>query len=233
MAPYEHLKPGEGAFLIVADHASNQIPPSLNQLGLTQDTLEKHIAYDIGTRALAYALSDALCCEAIISTVSRLVIDKNRRPDQDGLVPEISDGIAIPGNRALSHAAVAERVLHYYEPYHAHIGRQVAARNAPFVLSLHSFTPHMNGQQRPWDCGLLYNTDSRMARRAIAYFQSLGLCVGDNEPYPGNVYNATMDTHAEAHGHPYLMLEVRNDLLTQPGHVAVWAKRIEGCLSLL
>ncbi|MEO0413182.1 MAG: N-formylglutamate amidohydrolase [Pseudomonadota bacterium] len=231
--PYDHLRPGEGAFLIVADHASNVVPRGLNQLGLAEDMLAAHIAYDIGTRALAHALSARLGCEAILSNVSRLVIDKNRRLDQGGLVPASSDGIPIPGNEALAQSVIASRIAQFYKPYHAQIARQVAARNTPFLLSLHSFTPHMNGHQRPWECGLLYNTDSRIAQRAIAYFHSLGLCVGDNEPYPGNVYNATMDAHAEAHGHPYLMLEIRNDLLSRPEQVDVWTRRIVRLLDRL
>ncbi|MEM7570090.1 MAG: N-formylglutamate amidohydrolase, partial [Pseudomonadota bacterium] len=213
------------------DHASARVPTNLKQLGLRDHHLEDHIAYDIGTAALARSLSEALACEAILSNVSRLVIDKNRRLDQPGLAPDVSDGIAIPGNAGLSEDDMARRIQQYYAPYHTHIEAQVSARQTPMLISLHSFTPQMNGHQRPWHCGLLYNNDNRMARHAIAHFEGLGLCVGDNEPYPGNVFNATMDRHAEAHGHPYVMLEIRNDLLRSAADIALWTQRIEAFLA--
>lgn len=227
------LRPGQGEHLIVADHASNQIPAHLGDLGLHADALQDHIAWDLGTKALAHVLSDALSCEAIISNVSRLVVDKNRRLDQPGLMPEISDGTEIPGNVALSPQAIEGRIGSFYTPYHAAIAQSVLSRTQPILLSLHSFTPVWQGKQRPWQCGFLYNTDDRLAKRAIAYFQGLGLVVGDNEPYPGNVYNATMDRHAEAHGHQYMMLEVRNDLLRSPDDVATWCSRVTDFLSTI
>jgi len=230
---YDHLRAGEGDILIVADHASNTIPPEFNGLGLTHDALEAHIAWDIGTAALGHALSARLGCEAILSNVSRLVVDKNRRIDQPGLIPDISDGIAIPGNTELTDSAVNARLEDFYHPYHAAIEAAVASKTAPMLISLHSFTPHMDGRQRPWQCGLLYNQDDRLARKAISFFAQFDLCVGDNQPYPGNIYNATMDRHAEAAGHPYLMLEIRNDLLATDKDVAWWSAKVADFIAQL
>lgn len=231
--PFQHLRAGEGRVFIIADHASNRVPAALAGLGLDAAVLRTHIAYDPGTFELAHALSAQLSCQAVLSNTSRLVIDKNRRVDQEGLIPEVSDGIIIPANQNLSATAVAHRKDQYFHCYHDHIEAALKRTVRPFVLSLHSFTPQMNGHRRPWDCGLLYNKDGAMARRAIAYFESLGLCVGDNEPYPGHTYNATMDRHAEANGHPYLLLEIRNDLIHTPDHIAAWAERIRGFLATL
>ncbi|MEM6684073.1 MAG: N-formylglutamate amidohydrolase, partial [Pseudomonadota bacterium] len=79
---YDHLRAGRGRFILVADHASNDVPDTLKNLGLARDILTRHIAWDIGTAALTNALSAALDCEAVLSKVSRLVVDKNRRIDQ-------------------------------------------------------------------------------------------------------------------------------------------------------
>lgn len=228
---YEHLRKGEGSFLIVADHASNAIPPHLDQLGLDAASLEEHIAWDLGTHALAHSLSKALEAEAIISNVSRLVIDKNRRLDQPGLMPSVSDATPIPGNRALSEAQVQARIDAYYHPYHAAVAAAVERKVDPILLSLHTFTPVMDGFQRPWECGFLYNNDNRLAKKAIAYFKAQGFVVGDNEPYPGNIYNATMDRHAETFGHHYLMIEIRNDLLRTPDQVSLWQNRFSAFLA--
>lgn len=229
---YEQLRANEGTILIVADHASNVIPTHFNGLGLPRDILDTHIAIDIGTADLARALSHKLKTEALLSAVSRLVIDKNRRLDQEGLVPHVSDNIEISGNRGLSAAAIAERVEAYYTPYHAAVGAAVAQRKAPVLISLHSFTPEMDGVSRPWECGFLYNRDTRLASAAIAHFADRGLTVGDNEPYPGTHYNASMDRHAEAHGHPYLMVEIRNDLLQSQADIDSWATDIANFLDV-
>ena len=93
------------------------------------------------------------------------------------------------------------------------------------VVAVHSFTPALSArpeEQRPWQIGILHNTDSRAARVAIAALRDTGLIVGDNEPYSGRVLNYTMDRHAEARGLPYLGLEIRQDLLMTPADVARW-----------
>ncbi|MBU0792860.1 MAG: N-formylglutamate amidohydrolase, partial [Alphaproteobacteria bacterium] len=41
-----------------------------------------------------------------------------------------------------------------------------------------------------------------------------GLIVGDQQPYSGKLLNATMNRHAEAHGRPYLGVEMRQDLVS-------------------
>jgi predicted N-formylglutamate amidohydrolase len=53
-----------------------------------------------------------------------------------------------------------------------------------------------------------------------------GLCVGDQQPYSGRLLNATMNRHAEAHGRPYLGLEIRQDLIGEEAGQARWAARL-------
>ena len=50
-----------------------------------------------------------------------------------------------------------------------------------------------------------------------------GLVTGDNEPYSGEELNATMNRHAEAHGLPYLGIEVRQDLIADEAAAEEWA----------
>ncbi|MFM6854062.1 MAG: N-formylglutamate amidohydrolase, partial [Sphingopyxis sp.] len=66
-------------------------------------------------------------------------------------------------------------------------------------------------QARPWDIGILYNQDDRLARIAIPAFAAFGLNVGDQQPYSGRVLNATMNRHAEGNGIAYLGVEMRQD----------------------
>lgn len=53
------------------------------------------------------------------------------------------------------------------------------------------------------------------------------LQVGDNQPYsPTDGVYHTLERHAEAHGLPCVMLEVRNDLIRDTPGQAAWADRL-------
>ena len=53
--------------------------------------------------------------------------------------------------------------------------------------------------------------------------EAAGLNVGDQLPYSGQLLNATMNRHAEAHGRPYLAVEIRNDLIAEEAGQERWA----------
>lgn len=211
--------------LIVVDHASNRVPEDID-LGIDPALLDAHMAIDIGAAELAAALSARLSAPALLATVSRLVIDLNREEDAPGLIPEHSDGHAVPGNIGLSAEARAARIARFWRPYHAALADRIA-RDAPLLLvSLHSFTPRLSsapGEARPWQVGVLYNGDDRAARLAIPLLEAAGVVTGDNFPYSGKILNATMNHHAEGRGLAYLGLEVRQDLISDAAGVEHWA----------
>lgn len=214
--------------LLVADHASNRVPPEV-ELGIDPALMTEHVAIDIGTEALARALSTRLQAPAVIAGVSRLVIDLNREPDAPGLIPASSDGHVIPGNADLSEAERARRLEAYHTPYHRMIEAMLASHPIDLIISLHSFTPCLRTrpeEQRPWRIGILYNEDPRAAAIAIAYLREQGLPTGDNQPYSGRLLNYTMNRHAEANGIRYLGIEIRQDELQTDAGVAGWVDRL-------
>ena len=209
---YEQIDGGGLDLLIVADHASAHVPADID-LGIDPVLLHEHIAVDIGAAAVSRSLAEQLGATAILGGVSRLVIDLNREEDAPGLLPVMSDGHAIPGNR---HADLNDRMMRFHHPYHHRVAQLLDAMTSPFILSVHSFTPKLASdpdQQRPWDIGVLYNQDDRAARIAIPLLEAAGLKVGDQLPYAGTLLNATMNRHAEANGIPYLGVEMRQDLV--------------------
>ena len=216
--------PARGGIIAIADHASNFVPDDI-ELGIPPELMEQHIAIDIGTAGVAERLARKHGIAAQIAQVSRLVIDLHRNEGDDALVVTSSDGHTIPGNIG---ADVERRSALYHRPYHEAFAQLVEEVQPSLILAIHSFTPKMasTGEQRPWDVGLLYNQDDRAARVAIDAFSDMGFTVGDNEPYSGKQLNATMDRHAEAHGIPYLTIELRQDHVARKSHQAVWADRI-------
>lgn len=213
--------PGAGPVLLLGDHASNAVPPDI-ELGIDPALLDKHIAVDIGSAAVARGLAARLGAPAILANVSRLVIDLNREPDHVGLIPHRSDGHLIPGNDTADRIA---RIARFHGPYHRLIRDQIRAQRPRLILSVHSFTPCLEhgGSDRPWQVGVLYNRDIRAALPAVAFFRGQGFVTGDNEPYSGRLLNATLNRHGEGQGIPSLAIEIRNDLISEAEGAEEWA----------
>lgn len=223
-AAAEHITgTGESDILLIVDHASNAVPADID-LGVGRDALDDHIGYDIGAAALARALAARLGSDAILGTVSRLVVDLHRERDHPRLIPETSDGQTIPGNADLDDAARLARIARFWTPYHDAVAHRIATRRPAFLVAVHSFTPALatTGEARPWPVGILYNEDERAARIAIDLLRAAGFETGDNEPYSGKLLNATLNRHGEANGIAYISIEVRNDELRDPAGVARW-----------
>jgi predicted N-formylglutamate amidohydrolase len=225
------ILPGDAAsgLLVVVDHASRAIPADID-LGIDPGHVEKHIGWDIGAADLGGALCARLGCPGLFGAVSRLVLDLHREEDSPALIPEASDGHHIPGNVGIAATDREARLARFWRPYHARLADMVAANRPALIAAVHSFTPRLetsNGPDRPWQVGILYNGDDRAARIAIAELRAMGFETGDNEPYSGKLLNATMNLHAEAHGIPYLAIEVRNDLIRDAAGVARWAEVLE------
>ncbi len=218
--------PRFGGVLIVADHASNRIPDDI-ALGIDPLLLNQHIASDLGVAAVAEAMVGARQgFAAFLGNVSRLVCDCNRDEAEPGAVPIASDGHAIPGND-LTHDLREQRIARFHAPYHAALGRLLQDTPPALILSLHSFTPQLAArpeEARPWQIGVLYNYDDRAARIAIPLLEAQGLCVGDQQPYSGQLLNYTMNRHAEEDGRPYLGVEIRQDQISSPDGIARFAQ---------
>ena len=217
-----------GGVLLIGDHASAHVPEDID-LGIEAALLANHIAIDIGVAEVAALLVEAGAVDAaILGGVSRLVVDCNRDEDAPGAIPIASDGHAIPGN-AIDHEGREARMARFFRPYHDHIAATIAAHPPAMILSLHSFTPSLASdpdQARPWQVGVLYNADDRLAGPAIAALAAEGLIVGDQLPYSGKLLNATMNRHAEANDIPYVGIEMRQDLVGDAAGHALWAQRL-------
>ena len=156
-APYIILPAQSNSPVFVfCDHATNHIPAGLNNLGLSDADLCRHIAWVIGEETLTRQFCKTYGAAGLLAGFSRLVIDPNRVVDTDGSIPEISDGTKIPGNQNLSRAQKTKRVEQFYKPYHDALEAQLDAAQArfidPLIISIHSFTPEMaSGQKRELD----------------------------------------------------------------------------------
>jgi predicted N-formylglutamate amidohydrolase len=232
--PAFEIIPGDvsAGCILLGDHAANKLPPDYGSLGLPVTALERHIAYDIGIEPLTRALAARLNIPAVMSCFSRLLIDPNRGEDDPTLIMKISDGAIITGNHPISTEEWDRRISHYHRPYHQAVSDMItevaeAAGTAPLVLSLHSFTPAWKGAARPWHAGVLWDADPRAALPLIQALAALpGMVVGNNEPYDGALRGDTMYRHCMRTGIPHLLLEVRQDLISDAAGVDAWCDHL-------
>ena len=231
-AAFEILNPTAASNLIfVADHASNKVPLALNNLGLPQAELDRHIGIDIGSAWIAAYLTARFDALAVCAGFSRLVIDLNRQPTAPSSIPDISDGTYVPGNKDLTSAYRQARVDEIFWPYHAAIETAMTAvekrGQTAILISLHSFTPVINGHKRPWDIGFLYDQDARLSQHMITTMQQDGdIFVGENQPYSGkDPQGFTVNNHRERPHRPSLVVEFRQDLVATQITAEAWADR--------
>jgi predicted N-formylglutamate amidohydrolase len=177
-------------------------------------------------------LAATLGVPGVIATYSRLLIDPNRGADDPTLIRQLYDGTVVPGNYPMAAEERQRRIDRFYTPYHDAVAGLVASveaesGTAPFIFSIHSFTPVMQGHVRPWHVGVLWDADDRAARPMIDMLAADSkLVVGDNEPYDGALKGDTMYQHAIAHGFAHALIEIRQDLIADEAGAAEWAERL-------
>ena len=236
----ERVNPdGASEILLLCDHASNRVPPETcgGSLGLPEAEMARHIAYDLGARGVTLELARLLDAPALLSRFSRLVIDPNRGEDDPTLVMRLYDGTIIPANRHLAPAEIRRRLVSYHRPYHeaidAEIERRLAAGARPALIAIHSYTPQLKGRApRPWQVGVLWHHDGRLAEPLLARLRAGGdLCVGDNQPYSGQLEGDTMSRHGTGRQLRHVLIELRHDMISTPDQQRLWAERLAPILA--
>lgn len=234
--PFEQINPDGSAHLVlVCDHAGRNIPAALNGLGVPDEDMGRHIACDIGARAVTRHLSGLMDAAAFMHNYSRLVIDCNRPVGHIDSIPETSDNTTIPGNRCLSPVEAHKRERALFWPYHNAISREIGRRwrtegVPPVLFSVHSFSPGFGDRRRPWDAGVLYNRDTRVTAPLLEALRGHGLHMGDNEPYSGRELAYTLNVHATSTGIACGCIEINQDQIATPEGQEHWARLLADTL---
>jgi len=210
---------GASPVVLVCEHASNRIPVTLNDLGLTAAQRETHIAWDLGARALARSLSKGLDAPLVAARFSRLVYDCNRPPGVASAMPSDTEVCVVPGNEKLSDDERQNRTQALYEPFHLALANTIAERcsqaHRVVLVTIHSFTPEFYGKHRDVEVGFLHGSDARLATLMHTYSNAnWPFDCRLNEPYsPTDGVLHTIEKHLNDTTTPSVMIEIRNDLL--------------------
>ena len=201
--------------VLVCEHASRYIPSELNALGLPDSDRSSHAAWDPGAFAVAEHMAASMEAVLVSSGVSRLVYDCNRPPEAPDAMPAQSERVSVPGNAELDAAARKARAEKYYLPFRDAVAREIAARDNPVLVTIHSFTPVYHGKQRDVEIGILHDSDRRLADAMLALAATHSVMITRrNDPYgPEDGVTHTLKEHAVRHGHLNVMIEIRNDLI--------------------
>ncbi len=236
--PFSVRNPDANSVLLfTSDHNGVVVPQVLNGLVVPPNEMRRHVAYDIGIAAVAECLSERFRATLITANYSRLVIDCNRKPGSPDSIPEISDHTVVPANSTISESDRLAREVEIFEPYHQAITERITEMRAggynPVLVALHSFTPVIEGVFRPWDIGILWRDDDRLAGPIIeALSADAGISVGDNLPYSGR--DRTGYTTAYHTGRLDLLhvgVEFRQDRIEFQAGARAWAARFGDVLA--
>lgn len=236
--PVEVVNPdGSGEIVLICEHAGNLMPRSLHALGLDNEALLSHVAWDPGAAPVARLMATLLDAPLILQRFSRLVYDCNRPPDAESAMPAKSEIFDIPGNVGLTDAARQARTEAVYRPFREKVAwaldRVTRRGRTPAVVTIHSFTPVFHGKRRSVELGLLHDIDARLVDAMLdASADWQDLVVRRNEPYgPEDGVTHSLRVDAIARGLPNVMIEVRNDLIETRSQQSAMAARLAGLVT--
>ena len=202
---------GDWSVLITCEHGGNDVPWEFKGLFRGHEALlESHRGWDPGTLHLASRMSSALGAPLLPATVTRLLVDLNRSPDN----PEVFSEVTGP----LPHMERQRLLEHYHRPHwdavRRAIERGVDERGCVLHFGVHSFTPVLHGDRRRADVAFLYNPE-REEERGLADISvsSLALMLPEhvvlhNDPYRGDADGLTTAMRREFDESQYLGIEI-------------------------
>jgi predicted N-formylglutamate amidohydrolase len=177
----------KNALLVTCEHGGNTIPRRYQYLFDNTTILETHRGYDPGALPLAKKIAGYNHCDLQYETICRLLVEQNRSIGHESLFSRYSLQLS-PQERELL-------LIRYYNPYHQKIlsilQSNTSAKVFTIHLSIHTFTPVLNGVERNADVGLLYDPSRESECRAAEWLKKNlkeridGIKVRRNYPYRG------------------------------------------------
>lgn len=196
--------------VLTCEHAVADVPEKyLQHFDEDLEVLKTHEAFDPGSHDL-YKHLESLADYSKKQTISRLVVETNRSLNHPKLFSRFVKQLSIPEKESL--------INKYYKPYREEIENKVdqflREGNTVMHISVHSFTPILNGIERNCDIGLLYDSSRRAEKDFCSAWKmelkthsSYNLNVRYNYPYLGKADGFTTFLRKKF-GEDYLGIEL-------------------------
>ncbi|UUO05643.1 N-formylglutamate amidohydrolase [Blastopirellula sp. J2-11] len=142
------------AVVLSCEHGGNDVPAEYQPYFRdAEQVLASHRGWDPGSLEMAGAFQRSTGAPLITATVSRLVVELNRSLGHASLFSEFTRDLSADEKQAI--------LAQYYTPYRTEVEKAIAdfydAGRRVIHLSLHTFTPELNGEVRTAEIGLLYD----------------------------------------------------------------------------
>lgn len=173
--------------IITCEHAGNHVPKLYQSLFENDpQILETHRGYDIGALDLTRTCAEKLQVQPFVHSVTRLLVDLNRSLHSPELFSEFMASLDEEKRQAI--------IEQYYKPHREavenRIKKIVRYDSRVLHLSVHTFTPKLNGSLRDADIGLLFDPGRKSEKAFCEIWKSIlekecDLNIKYNTPYPG------------------------------------------------
>lgn len=197
--------------IVTCEHASNAVPMDYRRVFRGQSAvLKSHRGWDPGAFPIAEMLSSKLGVRLHTGSVTRLLVELNRSIDHPSLFSKYARRLSSNDRRML--------LRRYYHPYRNRVEREVCARIERGLivihLSVHTFTPVLDGIRRRTDIGLLFDPHREPENRLCRAWRRTLSCaypamrVHLNLPYRGTSDGFTTSMRGRFDQAEYLGIEV-------------------------
>ena len=207
------------SFIITCEHGGNQVPKEYQTLFNGHEmALYSHRGMDFGALELVQALKKKYKAPTITSTITRLFVELNRSLNHPNLFSEFIEHLSDIEKQTI--------LRKYYFPYRKKVEetilKLIKEKKKVIHLSIHSFTPILNGMVRNCDIGLLYDPQHEGERIFCQKWKdelknkSSKIKVRYNYPYKGVSDGFTTHLRKKISATQYIgiELEVNQQLLT-------------------
>ncbi|OPZ77325.1 MAG: N-formylglutamate amidohydrolase [Alphaproteobacteria bacterium ADurb.Bin438] len=208
------------------------LPKEYGNLGLDEADLSSTITSDKGIKEVSMHLAKKLDCVLFLNKYSRILIDLNRSITNTTLIKNFSHTTKIPGNQNVDDAEFLKRINEYYRPYRFAIDDKVNEYNNPYILSLHSFTPHprfMKNPRKQHVC-VAFVKENEFSKHILTNLEKdENIVIGINKPFNLSRPDKNGNGVAYVYGHKGLnsvLFEIKNDLISNDNEQKEWSKKL-------
>jgi predicted N-formylglutamate amidohydrolase len=173
--------------IVSCEHGGHKIPEQyVHYFNNAEDVLKTHRGFDLGALDLFYKLKP-LSDYSIFSETSRLLIELNRSLHHNQLFSKLSKVIPEKEKENL----INGYYLNYRNAVESKIRSFIKANETVLHISIHTFTPILNHEERICDIGLLYNSTHKEEQLFCENFKTQllrcdpSLITRFNHPYLG------------------------------------------------
>ncbi|MDP1834781.1 MAG: N-formylglutamate amidohydrolase [Chlamydiales bacterium] len=208
--------------ILSCEHGGNKLPsPWDKQVAIPKKVLASHRGWDIGALELTLALQRAGASQVFIHEVSRLLIELNRSLHHPKLFSEFCEKLSQDERKLL--------IQNIHLPYRSKVAMAIQSHYSKgkdvWHVSVHSFTPVLEGVERQAEIGILYDPAREGEKQfAKAWRDLLKNKLGDryrirmNYPYRGTADGFVTALRKTFHSDRYvgIELEVNQGLYRDP-----------------